>query len=89
MSDQYRNSDRYPKDLYKQFKWLPNLATYKDPLYAIVTLESEGILKVEGKKSEWIAPSPAEMGMPPQVYGSEYSAEISDYKLIHQYTGQK
>ncbi|MEX0289180.1 MAG: metallophosphoesterase [Flavobacteriaceae bacterium] len=86
-NDKYRNSERYPEELYKQFKWLPNLATYKDPLYAIVTLDSEGTLKVEGKRSEWVAPSPSDIGMPPQVYGSEYSAEISDYTLNYKDNG--
>lgn len=81
MDDKYRNTDRYPKELYEQYKWLPNLATYKDPLFAFATLDPNGTITIEGVKSEWMSPSPYETGMPKGIYGSEYSAEMSDYNL--------
>ena len=88
MEDKYRNTERYPQELYKKYKWLPNLATYKDPLYAIATLDAKGTLTIEGVKSEWVSPSPFDIGMPQGIYGSEYSAEISDYNLDFMWKGQ-
>ncbi|WP_420321993.1 metallophosphoesterase family protein [Flagellimonas sp.] len=81
MEDKYKNTERYPKEMYEQYKWLPNMATYKDPLYAFAELRSEGTLAIEGVRSEWMPPSPYEAGMPKPIYGNAYSAEISDYKL--------
>jgi len=81
MSDKYRNMDRYPKETYEEYKWLPNIAPYKDPLYAFATVELKGNLKIEGVKSQWISPSPIEMGMPKGMLGMEYTPEISDYDL--------
>ncbi|WP_190811457.1 metallophosphoesterase [Flagellimonas sp. S3867] len=81
MEDKYKNTQRYPKEMYEQYKWLPNMATYKDPLYAFAELRAEGTLSLKGVKSEWMSPSPYEAGMPKPIYGNAYSAEISDYKL--------
>ena len=81
MEDKYRNTERYPAALYEEYKWLANLATYKDPLYAFVDLDPKGNIAIEGVKSQWVSPSPYDMGMPKGVYGSEYSAEMSDYNL--------
>ncbi|MFH6602173.1 metallophosphoesterase family protein [Maribacter algicola] len=81
MEDKYRNTDRFPEALYKEYKWLPNLAPYMDPLYAFAEIDPQGTMRIEGVKSQWMAPSPYDMGMPKPVYGSEYSAEISDYEL--------
>lgn len=81
MSDKYRSMDRYPKELYEEYKWLPNLAGYKDPLYAFVTIDPGGSVTIEGVKSEWISPSPFEMGMPEGMEGSRYSPEMSDYSF--------
>ncbi len=81
MEDKYKNTERYPKEMYEQYKWLPNMATYKDPLYAFADMQPEGTLAIEGVKSEWTAPSPYDDGLPKGVYGNEYSAKISDYKL--------
>ena len=79
--DKYKNSDRYPKKFYEQYKQLPNIAPYKDSLYAFATIDPIGEMIIEGVKSEWLAPSPYDIGMPKGVYGSEYSAEMSDYNL--------
>ena len=81
MEDKYKNTDRYPKEIYASYKWLPNLATYKDPLYAFASLDTKGSMIIEGVKSEWVSPSPFDLGMPQGILGSQYSARISDYDL--------
>jgi len=81
MSDKYKSNERFTKELYKSYKWLPNLAAYKDPLYAFVQLSPKGTMSIEGVRSQWVTPSPYDMGMRIGIEGSVYSAEISDYHL--------
>ncbi len=81
MGDAYKNSERYPKAMYEKYKHLGNLAPYKDPLYAFAKIDPKGSMFVEGVKSQWVKPSPFEMGMPKGIYGNTCSAEISDYQL--------
>ncbi len=81
MEDKYQSTKHYPQQFYEQYKMLPNIAPYKDPLYAFATLGPLGSLSIEGVRSEWVAPSPYDLGMPKRVYGSEYSARISDYNI--------
>ena len=81
MSDKYSSKERFSKKLYKEYGNLPHIAGYKNPLYAFATLNSKGTMTIEGVKSEWMSPSPYEMGMPKGIDGMVYSAEISDYKF--------
>lgn len=81
MADEYKSTQRYPKELYEEFKSLANLATYEDSLYAFATIDPKGSMNIEGVQSEWVKPSPYDLGMPKGVLGSQYSAEISDYKI--------
>lgn len=81
MSNKYKSKERFAKEHYKTYKWLPNVAAYEKPLYTFVTLNPKGILTVEGIKSNWISPSPYEMGMKKGFEGMRLSAEISDYSI--------
>lgn len=81
MSSKYVSKERFAEHFYKEYPNLPNIAAYKDPLYAFVILDSKGTMSIEGVKSQWISPSPYEMGMPKGIEGLVYSAEISDYKI--------
>jgi hypothetical protein len=82
MSSKYASKERFAESFYKDYPNLPQIAAYKDPLYAFVTLDAKGTMAIEGVKSQWISPSPYEMGMPKGIEGLVYSAEISDYKII-------
>lgn len=81
MSDKYTSKKRFAKKYYEQYQWLPNIAAYQDPLFAFATLNTKGTLEIEGVKSNWVSPSPHEMGMPKGMEGMQLSAEISDYKI--------
>ena len=81
MSDKYKSTERFSKEFYTDNKWLPNIAGYKDPLYAFATLNSKGSMTIEGIRSQWMTPSPYDMGMSKGMEGLAYSSEISDYKL--------
>ena len=37
-------------------------APYRDPLYAIVRVEPDGSIHIEGVESQWVGPTPSELG---------------------------
>ncbi|WP_211322909.1 metallophosphoesterase family protein [Arenibacter echinorum] len=55
---------RYSNEIDKEFKWIKFTAPYKEPLFTVVEISSEGYIKINGKKSEWVGPSPWELGYP-------------------------
>jgi hypothetical protein len=81
IGEKFTNKDRFPKAFYDDYPNLPHIAAYQDPLYAFVTLNTDGMLSIEGVRSQWMPPSPYDLGMPEGLYGSKATPEISDYKL--------
>jgi len=79
VSGKYKSTERFSKELYKEYGNLEHIAAYKESLYAFATLDPKGTMKIEGVKSDWVSPSPYKMGMPKSIDGMVYSAEISDY----------
>ena len=80
MASKYKSYKRFPKELYDQYNHLANLAMYQEPLYAFAKCSKQG-LTIEGVQSQWVAPSPAETGMPQDVEGSRCTPEISNYVI--------
>lgn len=54
------------------------MAPYKDALFAFATFDPKGEIRIEGRSSEWAAPSPKERGYPE---ADEISAVISGRRL--------
>lgn len=81
LSGKYKSNERFSKELYKEYGNLPHIGAYKDPLFAFASLDSKGSMFIEGVKSQWVSPSPYEMGMEKGIEGMVLSAEISDYKI--------
>jgi hypothetical protein len=80
-SQKYTTTKRFSKELYEQYGNLPHIAGYKDPLYAFATLNAKGSMMIEGVKSEWMSPSPDDLGMPKETDGDVYSPQISDFNI--------
>lgn len=71
---------RYNDEVDKNFKWIKYTAPFKEPLFAFVEISTEGYIKIKGKQSEWIGPSPWELGYPERL--KEYMRpSISDRLL--------
>lgn len=71
---------RYSEAVDKNFKWIKFTAPYKDALFTVVEISSDGYIKMSGKKSEWVGPSPWELGFPET--DKEYiKPEIAQRKL--------
>jgi calcineurin-like phosphoesterase family protein len=55
---------RYSEDVDRDFKWIKYTAPYKDPLYTVVEISMSGYIRIAGKNSEYVGPSPWELGYP-------------------------
>ena len=57
---------RYSKTLCRTYPNLVGTAPYFDPLYAVITIDENGIL-MEGVESSFVGPSPQELGFDPSL----------------------
>jgi len=71
---------RYSKEVDKDFKWIKYTAPYKDPLFALVTISKDGYIRIKGQKSEYVGPSPWEVGYP-EKHKPYTTAQITDREL--------
>lgn len=54
---------RYSEAIDKEFPYIRQTAPYAEPLFAMVTLRPEGRVEIRGCKTEFVGPSPWELGM--------------------------
>lgn len=66
LGDEYKHV-RYSEAIDKNFKWIKYTAPFKEPLFAIVEISTDGYIKISGKQSEWVGPSPWELGFPERL----------------------
>ena len=57
-----RKHESYPAEIHAEHPWIQYTSPYKDPLWSFVTIDPAGELKIEGVRSEWVGPSPGELG---------------------------
>ena len=55
---------RYSAELDKHYKWIKYTAPYRDPLFTVVEISTAGYIKMSGKYSSYVGPSPWELGYP-------------------------
>lgn len=55
---------RYSEEVDKNYRWIKYTAPFKEPLFTTVEISSNGTIKIAGKKTEWVGPSPFELGFP-------------------------
>ena len=53
---------RYGQRIDATFPYIKYTAPYKDPLFALVRLEPGATIHIEGVESEWVGPSPGDLG---------------------------
>ena len=54
------------------------MAPYQDALFAFAVFDPAGEIRIEGRESDWVAPSPKQRGYP---RAGEISATITDRQL--------
>jgi calcineurin-like phosphoesterase family protein len=80
LGDDYQEI-RYDASVDRDFPWIKYTAPYTEPLYALVTLESDGTLAIEGKQSSFFGSTPWELGYPHQHCRDRIVPQIRDLKL--------
>ncbi|MEN8226713.1 MAG: metallophosphoesterase [Bacteroidota bacterium] len=55
---------RYSKEIDEQFPYIKYTAPYKEPLFAMVEIDSRGVIRITGRESTWVGPDPWELGYP-------------------------
>jgi predicted phosphodiesterase len=71
---------RYSAEVDKNFKWIKYTAPFREPLFTVVEISTKGYIKIAGKKTEWVGPSPWEAGYPVK-YKKYMRPAISERKL--------
>jgi len=68
MSYQWLGEDyqylRYSHEVDSLYPWIKYTAPYKDPLFAEVSISGQGKIKIRGRSSEFVGPSPWDLGFP-------------------------
>ncbi len=84
MSNHWMGEDyicvRYSKEIDERYPWIKYTAPYKDSLYATITITSDAI-KIEGKESEFVGPSPRELGYPVEKKKGAVEPKITSREL--------
>ena len=57
-----RKHESYPPEVHAEHPWIQYTSPYADPLWAFVTIDPRGQLRIEGVRSKWVGPSPRELG---------------------------
>ncbi|MFI3261838.1 MAG: metallophosphoesterase [Rikenellaceae bacterium] len=80
LGEQYKCTTRFTVEDTKRRPLLSLVAPYKDPLYAIVKMGKKS-LKIKGVQSEFVSPTPEELGIPKDLYSIPLTAKISDLTI--------
>jgi len=81
MGDDYQHV-RYGADVDADFPWIKYTAPYRDPLYALGTVDPSGILSIEGVESEFVGPSPWDLEFPHPHMADRIVPAISPRALV-------
>ena len=59
-----KKHESYSKEIHESHPWIEYTCPYADPLWAYVTIDPAGELRIEGIRSKWVGPSPEALGYP-------------------------
>jgi predicted phosphodiesterase len=59
-----RKHESYSKEIHAEHPWIEYTCPYADPLWAFVTIDPKGEIRIDGIRSKWVGPSPRELGDP-------------------------
>ncbi len=74
--------ETFPPEVHRAHPYLTHVAAYREPLWALVTLDLDrGELLIEGRSTEWIGPDPWERGEQTTWTKEQLRPAISDRRL--------
>jgi len=74
--------ESYSKSVHDQYPYIQYTAPYEQPIWALVEIGSKGTIRIKGKESMWVGPSPMELGHPGRKDGVGFSSGIKDTILV-------
>lgn len=80
LGDKYQHL-RYSSEIDKSHPMIKYTVPYKEPIWAYVEIVSDNTLSIYGKKTEFVGPSPTELGLKNMPFDYPITAQISDRKL--------
>ena len=85
LGDQFKHI-RYSEEVDKSYPWIKYTVPYRDPIWAYAEISADNSFRLYGKKTEFIGPSPEELGVDPNKFGYPIVPYISDkkFKLLPQ-----
>ena len=72
---------RYNDEVDKSHPWIKYTVPYKDPLWAYAEISSDNIFRLHGKTTEFVGPSPEELGIDKYEFGYPTVPRISDREI--------
>ncbi|WP_229235943.1 metallophosphoesterase family protein [Dyadobacter tibetensis] len=72
---------RYSAEVDKSFPWLKNTVPYKDPIWAIIEINSKGEIMVQGRHTVFVGSSPEQLGVDMHQFIYPIVPYISDRKI--------
>jgi predicted phosphodiesterase len=82
LGEKYACPERYNPELNAKYPSLKYTAPYRDPLYALVEIHPGSSISIKGRKSDWVPPSPWELGYRSRVEDEDSVPRISDRQLM-------
>ncbi|MCA9189804.1 MAG: metallophosphoesterase [Planctomycetales bacterium] len=77
--------ESYSSEEHSAKPWLSHTCPYRDSLFAVLTIDPDDLsISVDGKESQWVGPSPAELGAnisASLTHGEEIAPRIRDRHL--------
>jgi len=80
LGDQWAHQS-YPDSIHAKYPAIKYTAPYKEPLWAMINLTSDGKIRIKGQKTVYVGPSPAELKVPGKGGGVPFSSMIRDTVL--------
>jgi predicted phosphodiesterase len=72
----------YSDEVHKNNPWIEYVCPYKSPLYAYVTIKTDGTISIKGQETNWVGPSPKSYEFKSNYYPAEWIApKVSDREL--------
>jgi hypothetical protein len=68
---------RYSEEVDKGYPWIKYTVPYKDPIWAFAEISSD-TFRLYGKKTEFVGPSPEDLGVDMTKFGYPIVSYISD-----------
>ena len=82
VGNEFQYAGRFDAETNKRRPSLKNTIPYADPLFAIIDIDSRGVLTIKGKESTFIPPGPKELGVETGGDNKQVVPLISD-RVLH------